>query len=311
MERAITRLWPVAIALVVVEAIYEVSGAHGYDKLFEDVVHDAALVAACTICLARGLLDTHWRSVSLAFGLGLVSWTAGDVLWGALYAGDASAPYPSPADALWLLWYPFTAVGMALLVRLQIKRFHVHRWLDGIAVMLIVLTPLAALLLEPAAEQSGLSAAATVVNFAYPILDALMVGAVVGVYAVTAWRPGRTWLLLGVGCMVMAVGDGVFAIQEARDAYASTQYDFIWPLGALLIAYAIWRPSAAPVFDAEVVGWRAIALPLAAQALAAGIQIYSVFNDLGDIERIITFFVLLVSMAQIIIARPRGPSTRG
>jgi diguanylate cyclase len=298
-----------AIVLVVAEAIYELSGAHGYDTLFEDIVHDAVLAAACVICLARGLVDTHWRPVSLAFGLGLVSWTAGDVLWGGLYADDPHPPYPSAADALWLLWYPLTAAGMVLLVRLQITRFHLHRWLDGIAVMLIVLTPGAALLLEPAAEQSGLSLAATAVNFSYPILDALMIGAVLGVYGVTGWRPGRMWLLLGAGCTVMAVGDGVFAIQEARHAYASTQYDFIWPLGALLIAYAIWRPSAPPVFDAEVVGWRAIALPLAAQALAAGIQIYSLFNELGDIERIITFIVLIVSMAQIIISRPRGPAT--
>jgi hypothetical protein len=210
------------------------------------------------------------------------------------------------ADVFWLAWYPLTAVGIALLVRRQITRFHLHRWLDGLAVMLIVLTPCAALLLAPAAEQTTSTAAATAVNFSYPILDTLMIGAVLGVYGLTAWHPGRTWLLLGAGCIIMAAGDGVFAVQQARDAYVPGRYDFIWPLGALLITYAIWRPSAPPAFDRDVVGWRAIALPIAAQALAVGIQVYSLFHHLGDIERVITIVILLVTMVQIISARPRA-----
>ena len=299
-------VWPVAVVLVLAEAAYQLSNAHGYDTLFDDVVHDSVLACASVLCFARGRDDARWRPVSRAFGLGLAAWTGGDLLSGILYEHDATPPYPSPADALWLMWYPFTAAGIALLIRLQITRFHLHRWLDGVAVILIVFTPCAALLLEPAAKQAGISTAATVVNFTYPILDTLLIGAVLGVYGVTAWRPGRTWLLLGLGCIVMALGDGLSAVQEARDAYIAAPYDFIWPLGALLIAYAIWRPSDKPVFDAEVVGWRAIVLPLTAQALAAAIQVYSLFHELGDTERIITLVVLVVSMVQIVIARPRA-----
>jgi hypothetical protein len=302
-------VWPALIVLVVAEAVYELARGDDADTLFDDIVHNAALLGASALCLARGLGDARWRPVSLAFGLGLAFWTAGEILWTVLYSGDASPPYPSPADALWLAWYPLTAAGIALLIRLQITGFELHRWLDGVAVMLIVLTPCVALLLEPAVEEGTSSAAATAVNFSYPILDSLLIGAVLGVYAVAAWHPGRTWLLLGLGCIAMALGDGIFAVQEARNAYVDGDYDFIWPLGALLIAYAIWRPPDKPVFDAKVFGWRAIALPLTAQALAAAIQIYSLFfHDLGDTERIITLVVLLIAMAQIIVARPRVSS---
>jgi hypothetical protein len=307
-KRLVPGLWPAAIVLVVTEAAYQLSGADGYDTLFNDVIHDSVLLGACLLCFARGLDDARWRRVSAAFGLGLLCWWAGDVLWAMLYADAATPPYPSPADALWLAWYPFTAAGIALLIRLQITRFHLHRWLDGLAVMLIVLTPCAALLLEPAAKEATTSAVATAVNFSYPILDTLLIGAVLGVYGVTAWRPGRTWLLLGLGCIVMALADGLFAVQDARAGYVAAEYDFIWPLGALLIAYAIWRPSDKPAFDAEVVGWRAIVLPITAQALAAAIQVYGLFHELGSTERIITLVVLLVAMAQIIITRPRDSS---
>ena len=47
-------------------------------------------------------------------------------------------------------------------------------------------------------------------------------------------------------------------------------------------------------------------LPLAAQALAAAIQVYGIFHELGDTERLVTLFVLAVSMVQIIVARPRA-----
>jgi hypothetical protein len=305
-KRLFAVVWPAALVLVAAEAVYQLSGADGYDTLFNNIVHDTVLLGASVLCVVRRRDDVRWRPVSMAFGLGLASWAAGDLLWTILFAGDATPPYPSPADVFWLAWYPLTAAGMALLIRLQITRFHLHRWLDGVAVMLIVLTPCAALLLEPAANEATSSTAATVVNFSYPILDTLLIGAVLGVYGVTAWRPGRTWLLLGLGCILMAVGDGLFAVQEARDAYVSGEYDFIWPLGALLIAYAMWRPSEKPSFDAEVVGWRAIALPVTAQALAAGIQVFSLFHELGNTERIITLVVLLVAMAQVILARPRA-----
>jgi hypothetical protein len=304
--RAMAMVWPALVVLVAAETVYELSGARGYDTLFTDVVHDTVVVGAAALCLAGGRADARLRPVSLAFGVGLASWAAGDVLWTILYAQDATPPYPSPADPLWLAWYPFTAAGIALLIRLQITRFHLHRWLDGLAAILIVLTPCAALLLQPAAEQSTASTAATVVNFSYPILDALLIGAVLGVYGIMGWHPGRTWLLLGAGCILMAAGDGLFAVQQARDAYIDGRYDFVWPLGAVLIAYAVWQASDTPAFDGEVVGWRAIALPITAQALAVGIQVYSVFHELGSAERIITLVVLLVSMAQIVAARPRA-----
>src|ERR1700754_460388 len=169
-KRLVAVVWSAALVLVAAEAVYQLSGADGSPTLFNDIFHDAVLCCASVLCLARGFDDVRWRPVSMAFGLGLVSWTAGSILWSILYADDPTPPYPSAADALWLAWYPLTAAGIALLIRLQITRFHLHRWLDGVAVMLIVLTPCAALLLEPAAKETPSGTAATVVSFSYPIL---------------------------------------------------------------------------------------------------------------------------------------------
>jgi hypothetical protein len=299
-------VWPALIVLVAAETAYEVSGARGHDILFVNVIHDAVLVGAAVVCLLAARLDVRWRPVAIAFGAGLAAWAAGDVLWSILYAQEAQPPYPSAPDAFWLAWYPLTALGIALLIRHQVAGFHMHRWLDGLALMLIVLTPCAAILLQPAIEQTTASTAATVTTFAYPVLDTLLIGAVLGVYGLTGWHPGRTWLLLGLGCIIMAVGDGLFAVQQARNAYVDGRYDFVWPIGALLIAYAMWRPSYPARLDAPIVGWRVIILPVFAQALAIGVQVYGLFHHLGNSERIITIIVLVVAMVQIIVARPRG-----
>ena len=39
-------------------------------------------------------------------GFGIISWTAADIVWTIVYADDPNAPYPSIADALWLVCYP-------------------------------------------------------------------------------------------------------------------------------------------------------------------------------------------------------------
>src|ERR671935_20187 len=95
----------------------------------------------------------------------------------------------------------------------------------------------------------------------------------------------------------------------------------VWPAAIfLVVAEAVYQLSGADgydtlfddvfhdavVFGAAVVGWRAIVLPISAQALAVGIQVYSLFHELGSAERIITLVVLLVAMVQIILARPRA-----
>ena len=48
-----------------------------------------------------------------------------------------------------------------------------------------------------------------------------------------------------------------------------------------------------------------IALALFAQALAIGIQIYAIFEEVGKSERVVTIVVLVVASVQIILTRPR------
>src|SRR5215208_1601120 len=62
-------------------------------------------VAAGCSCIARALYTRRERVAWALLGLGMTSAGAGFLLWAALYERDASPPYPSLADALWLPYY--------------------------------------------------------------------------------------------------------------------------------------------------------------------------------------------------------------
>jgi hypothetical protein len=303
-------VWVLLIALVAVEAAHELFGLVGPETLYETWIHDSVVVAAALLCFARAASEPRERDAWLAFGAGLACWGAATVLWNALYLGTSNPPYPTVADILWLLWYPFTALGIALLIRRQVSGFELHRWMDGLAVTLLVLAATFPITLPPVAHYLNTSRLAGIVDLSYPVLDTLLLGAILGVFGLLAWRPGKVWIVLGFGCLIMAIADAAFAVQQARGVATDDSYNFVWAAGAVLIAYAAWLPGDRPSHR-ELIGWRAIALPLAAQLFAVGLQTCIVLFPAFDTEthRIVVLAVLIIATVQMILARPRLKTT--
>lgn len=302
----LTAVWATLVVLTVLEAVNELFGLGGPASLYEVWVHDIVLALASALVLTRALLVGDHRPAWLSFGVGMVAWTLGTISWNIAYGGDPNPPYPTFADILWLLWYPAIVVGIVYLIRDRVPRFELHRWMDGIAVTLIVLVAGFALIVQPVATSSSQGVLATVVDFSYPVLDVLTMGAILGVYGLLGWRPDAMWLLIGAAVVTMAAADAAFAIQQARGVADDNHYAFVWTVGALLVALAAWvAVPEAPVEQRPVTGLRAIALALVAQALAIGIQIYAVFEEVGRSERVVTAVVLVVASVQIVLTRPR------
>ncbi len=301
-------VWLVLVVLTILEAVNDLFGVAGPAWLYDNWVHNAILAACALLVLGRAAFEPVARRAWLAFGSALFLWFAGSAAWSVAYGGQPKAPYPTFADVLWLLWYPLVAVGMFYLIRVRIPQFELHRWMDGIAVTLVALAAGFALVVQPAAEHKTVGVLAALVAFSYPVLDVLLIGAVLGVYGLLAWRPDTMWILIGLAVVSTSVADAAFAVQEAqaRAVVAGNRYDFVWTLGALLIALAAWtRAPIGETTQEAVTGMRAVALALFAQALAIGIQIYAVFNEVGKSERIVTVVVLVVASVQIILTRPR------
>jgi hypothetical protein len=307
VPQAMRLVWIFLVAILVGEAAHEVFGLPGPYALYEDWFHASIVVASALLCLARAAYEPRGRGAWLSLGLGLAFWGSGTVLWDILYEANPNPPYPSPADVLWLAWYPFTALGIGLLIRARVTRFELHRWMDGLAVMLLVFAACFPLILQPAEHYLHHSELGAIVDFGYPVLDTLLLGAILGVFGLLSWRPGKVWLLLGLGILINAGADAAFAVQQAHGIGNDDHYSFLWAAGALLIGYAAWVAAPHTHQHVEMFGWQAIALPLVAQLLAVGLQACSVFLPVWDTktDRIITLVVLVIATFQIILARPR------
>ncbi len=300
-------IWGGLVVLTLLEAANEIFGIGGPSDLYEVWIHDLILAVAAALVLARAIYEPSTRRAWLAFGFAMSAWCLGSIAWSIAYGGSSDPPYPTFADVLWLVWYPLMAIGIYDLIKFRVRQFELHRWMDGIAVTLVVLVAGFAFIVQPAAEHSDQGALATVVDFTYPVLDVILVGAILGVYGLLGWKPDGMWILIGLAVITMSVADAVFAVQQARGVADDNHYDFVWTVGALLIALAAWIRKRSVVDDAlRVTGMRAIVLALVAQALAIGIQIYATFEEVGRSERVVTIVVLLVASVQIILTRPRA-----
>ena len=205
-------VWVALAVLVVLEALGELGWIGGPPWLFDTLDHDLLLAASAVLMVARAWFEPVGRRAWLAFGAAMAVWCVGSVSWSVVYGSAAHPPYPTFADVLWLAWYPLMIIGLVFLVRVRFHHFEFHRWMDGIAVTLLALVAGIAFIVEPATEHSGAGPLATVVDFSYPILDVLLIGAVLGIYGLLGWRPDGMWILIGAAVLSMTVGDAEFAV---------------------------------------------------------------------------------------------------
>src|SRR5262249_30102839 len=158
--------------------------------------------------------------------------------------------------------------ALVILVREQVPEFELHRWVDGLAVMLLVAVPCVALFFEPATEHSSTSFLDDAVSFTYLLGDAVLIGAALGAYALLAWRLDRMWLALGAGLIAMGIAASIFSVNTLTHPSQHGGYQVAWAAGATLLAYASTQPRPVRRDIPPLTGWAAIALPLVAQVLA-------------------------------------------
>ncbi len=296
-------------AAAVVLAVHGTTGfgGEGAHDFLDNWLSNVAVWVTALVCLVGAARAERSRAAWFLIGAALVAWAIGDTIWS--FRGDP-AEITSVSDVFWLAWYPLIVAALVLLVRDRVPEFDLYRWLDGLVVMLLVATPMVALFLQPAAQHSNASTLADAVEFAYPLGDAIIVGATLGVLALMGWRPGRTWIALGIGFAALGIADAIYSADALGHSYKTgTTFDALLLAGSTLIAYTAWLPHPGRLDPVTVTGWRAIALPLTAQILALSLQVYALFFEVPRSERIFTIVVLLIATAGIVVTRPHPPES--
>jgi two-component system, cell cycle response regulator len=283
----------VLMAAFVLQAATGVAG-DGATGLFQDYVYNALLFAGAGFCLWRAAAFREERLAWLIMGAGTVAWTGADVLWTAVYADEASAPYPSLSDGLWLVYYPAACATLLLLAHARVGKIRLNLLFDGLIAALTTAALGCAVLYGPVVDASaGELSPEVLTNLAYPIGDLLLLGLVVASLGLTGWRPDRGWLLLGLGLALNALADGVYLLQTVEGTYAEgTLLETLWPASALLVGLSAWQPAeraAAPTHESL----RMVLVPFAAGLTGIGLLTYDHFNPLNRVTLILTAASLL------------------
>jgi hypothetical protein len=118
----------------------------------------------------------------------VASWAAGFIVWAALYEHEASPPYPSLADALWIPFYLLMLGALASLMHAERPRIPPTAWLDAL-IPACAVSAVVSQLLMPHVDTAGKPLTEQVVLLAYPALDVVMIVAIVLVLALRRWEP--------------------------------------------------------------------------------------------------------------------------
>ena len=267
---------------------------------FWDVAYCLTEFLAVAICLLRGLTQREERRAWILLALGMSFFAIGDVYWKFVLADNAHIPVPSPADAGYLLFYPFAYGALVLLVRARGDRFTPGLWLEGGIGSFAVAGIGAALLQQRIQDSTGGSPLEVTANITYPLADILLFSLVVGVLILAGLRQGRTWLVTAVGFAVFAVTDSIYGYQTAADTYVQgTILDLGWPLAFGLFAFAAWFKSER-VRTSRLEGWQSAVLPGIFGLSSLAILIYASF------ERIFAVAVILAAVSLIAVLARMG-----
>jgi diguanylate cyclase (GGDEF)-like protein len=228
-----------------------------------ELVYDAVIIAAGVTCVARSLTGGRERWAWLAIGLAILSWGAAEVYWTAGIINDPSPPYPSPADIGYLAYYPLAGLGLVLLVRARAHALDWRLWMDGTIACLGTAALGAAFVFDFVAEQTSGSALQVATTLAYPLGDIVMLSLVVGVIALTRWRPGRAWLLLLAGFAAIAAADVAYTLQSTSLGLPEGIWvEPIYLIGAVCLGAQAWQARTDSIEAQKAArGWRELMVP--------------------------------------------------
>jgi two-component system cell cycle response regulator len=244
-------------------------------------VYDAVLVGAALVVLARAASPGVERRAWLALGAGLLFWALGQTYYSVvLYYADP-APYPSPADALFLAFYPASYLAIALLLRARLSHLDPLAWVDGLIGALAVAAVAAALIFPPVLEALGGSTLGVAVSLAYPLADLVLLGLLSGVFVAAKSRSDRTWLLIGCALLLFGGSDVVYLSVGGQSTEALDLASIGWPLAFLLLALAAWLPGNVHNTDVGATARRRIAVPIAMGVIAVSLLGVGSFLAIG------------------------------
>lgn len=276
-------------------------GGAGLDSAVNGPLYDAVVVSAGLACLVKARGAGRERSAWLAIAAAVLSWGASEIYWTAFLVNDPSPPYPSPADLGYLAFYPLAATGVYLLVKARAQELDWRLWMDGLIAALGTAALGAALVFEFVADRTSGTPLQIATTLAYPLGDILMLALVVGVVALTRWRPGRTWSLLLVGLAALVVADVAYTLQSTDASLPGGDWiEPIYLFAAACIGAEAWQARADTIRPgARFDGWRELMVPSFFAAVMIGLFAMQYFSRASVLTTVLWAATMVAVIARL------------
>jgi diguanylate cyclase (GGDEF)-like protein len=264
------------------------------------VIYDAVVLGAGLACLTRAPAYGRERSAWIVLGIAILAWGAAEVYWSVAIEENPNAPYPSPADIGYIAFYPLAYAGLALLVRARAGEINWRLWMDGLIAALGTAALGAAFIFDFVAQKTEGTTIEVVTTLAYPLFDILMLAMVVGVVALTGWRPGRTWSLLLAGLAALVVADIAFTLQWTEESLPGGSWvEPVYLIAAVCLGASVWQPAAAAEIGSRGERRREMVVPTVFAGVMIGLfamQYFSATSGLSTVLWAATMTAVIVRL---------------
>ena len=213
--------------------------ANGFPPFLSGIVAFASIMALKRYWAGPGSkLAQPW----ICFAVGLGFWFLGELTWG-IYSLvlNVDIPYPSLADAFWLIGYIPLLLALALYLLLMRPAISVKVFVVALAIVLALGAVFSTFVLIPAVTEEA-ETLAKLIDIAYPLLDLIMLVLSAMCFMIFAEsRLETTWLLLNAGFIMFALGDSIFSYTTAQGLYyEGHSLELFFHLGDLMLALAFY-----------------------------------------------------------------------
>lgn len=224
------------------------------------VVFDVLAFAMVTLAAFRYRADNPLRHIWAMIAIGLGLYAIGDAVWTALdiQSSFTDVPYPSLAEAFYVVAYLFIAYGLAKTTTAFARSAHARMQLTVAVVTTLVATAVAVMAVSlPVALDPAESLAVRALAVYYPVADlALLFGPslfiMLAAHTIKQMNSIRQWMVLSLGLLIWSVADIAFIwADQAGGYFAGHPSDFGWMLSLLTLGIA--GSLAADRLDAPIV----------------------------------------------------------
>jgi diguanylate cyclase (GGDEF)-like protein len=271
------------------------------DLVLGDYAHNVIEVLAGLACLVGARQAGRERLAWTFIGVGVLAWALGNLYYTVVLYDVAQPPIPSPADFGFLLFPALGLIGVLLLVRARAHDVPKALTADGTIAALAGMALSAAIVVGPALGAAEGKPLAVATALAYPLLDLVLIGVILGALARTGWRVDRTWLPLALGVGTFWLADTLYLVKTADGSYvAPAWFDIGWTVGLLLIALAAWQPADRRR-PAPPEGLRFIAVPLGFGGIGLAILCYASRSGINALAAALAAASLGAVMVRLLI----------